>query len=253
MVPLEISVSGQAKIKRSAERCVLTIAVQSSGDNKQRVSSEVTRTSAELTKSFKALNPRTPDGAFAADAAITVFSVSSMSTRSWVPRRDTGDEDWEKPRQYEATSTFTVHFQHFDKMGEVLSTLFSREHVDIQSIHWKLTESTMEKLEISTRADAIKDAISKAEAYASIIGRKVAVCSVEDRSTSYRGYASQELGRYASVAQGAAADEKDEEEDGPMIPEPEDVEVTANVDVNFIGEDESSVHRWIEKAKGPRY
>ena len=131
MAPLKIKLNGYSVITRHAERAIVLVEVSSEGSSQETVSNDVTSTSNSLAKIFKDLASRSEDGSATPDAPITIFSMTSMSTRSWIPSVSRNSENAQLPRQYQATTMFKVIFRDFNKLGEVSATLFKTPHTTI--------------------------------------------------------------------------------------------------------------------------
>ncbi|KAJ6110975.1 hypothetical protein N7486_003210 [Penicillium sp. IBT 16267x] len=177
MPPLSIRVSGQATITRHPERAVLRISINASGDDKESVSTEGTRLFNELDALFKGLSPKTKYGMTTTDAPVTEFSSTILHIWTHEPPNN---ERNPASRVIYATSTFHVTFRDFAKLREIAKKLDAYPSVEVESIEWRLTESTEKALEYDARKQAMQNAIIKAEGYAEVIGRKVVTVEVDD-------------------------------------------------------------------------
>ncbi|MCJ1247500.1 hypothetical protein MMC30_004714 [Trapelia coarctata] len=228
MAPLEIKVTGSSTITRRAERCVLTLSVSSSGASQDIVSQEVKSTTNNIQDLFKQLAPTDEFGFLGGPAAITASSMTSLRTSSWIP------DDNNNARKYKADVRFEVIFKDFAKLGEVMGTLFTMAHVEIDDIEWRLTDATKAKLGSESRKAAIRDAKAKASDYAEVLGREVVAVEIEDGWARYGGGGSNGSGpkfttRMAHTASSANAG-------SGIALEPHDVELSASVQVKFVGE-----------------
>jgi len=227
MAPLEMIITGSSDIHHHAERGVLAITVSCSGLSQEEVSRSVTQTSNQLQRKFTALAPKTATGTAAADAAITVFSMTGLRTRSWM------SEDKERnkvpPCQYEATSDFEAIFRDFDALGEVAAELFVTPHVSIRSTTWRLTDETNAKLGAESRKAALRDAMQKAGDYAEVLGRSVVPVQITDGGEGINRGRTMQTARKSTTRDPQA-------QLGRLELEPEDIVLYVTVDVKFSTE-----------------
>lgn len=118
-------------------------------------------------------------------------------------------------------------FQDFAKLEEVLGTLFTMPHVEIDATEWRLTDATRATLSSELRKAAMRDAIAKARDYAEVLGRNVVAVEVLDGQESYRRETKHTV-RPADAASSAHAASW-------VALEPEDVELSGSVEVKFVG------------------
>ena len=228
MAPLEIHLSGESIISRHAERAVLSVEVSSEGISRETVSHDVTSTSNELIKMFKEIAPKSEDGKARPDAPVTIFSMTSSQTSTWVPTTSRNGETVQLPREFRASTSFTVIFRDFKKLGEVTGTLFKMPHTTIESTKYILTDQTKKDLRSESRKAALHDAIQKAQDYAEVLGKSAVVVEIKDQGYSSGGRTMQ-TARRASYSQSASF------VDGLSV-EPEDVELKSSVNVKFTAE-----------------
>ncbi len=228
MAPLEIIVAGDSVISRHAERAVLVVRVSSEGESQETVSKDVTSTSNKLIKTFKELAPRTEDGNATPDAPVTIFSMTSLRTSSWIPEPSRNNEFVQLPRQFEAITGFNVIFRNFEKLGEITGTLFTMPHATIESTEYILTDRTKEDLGSESRKAALRDAIQKAQDYAEVVGKSVVAVEITDQGYSSGGRTKQTARRNNYKASASYVD--------GLTVEPEDVEFKSAVSVKFVAE-----------------
>lgn len=228
MAPLEIILSGSSIISRHAERAVLVVRVSSKDTSQETVSKDVTSTSNKLVRTFKELAPKDEDGNATLDAPVTVFSMTSLHTRSWIPSITRNNENVQLPRQFEASTDLNVIFRDFGKLGEVTSTLFSMPHTTIEETEYILTDRTKENLESESRKAALRDAIQKATDYAEVVGKNVVAVEITDQGYSTGGRTKQTARRSNYNASASYVD--------GLSVEPQDVELRSSVKVKFVAE-----------------
>ena len=228
MASLEIRLNGTSVIARHAERAVLSVKVSSEGPSQDTVSNDVTSTSNNLAKKFKELAPQSEDGSTTADAPVTIFSMTSMRTSSWIPTISRNNENVQLPRQYQATTMFKVIFRNFNKLGEITGTLFKTPHTTIEGTEYILTDQTKEDLGSESRKAALRDAIRKAQDYADVVGKKVVAVEISEQSYSV-GIRTKQMARRNDTGSSVSY------VDGLTV-EPEDVELRSSVGVKFVAE-----------------
>lgn len=242
--PLEIHIQGTSQVQLPAEHGNLVIAVTSEGTLQTSVSEAVTQTSNYLQALFKQLSTKPSHSSNSPKAAsqeppVTIYSMTNLRTRSWQPPDYDPDRDYDSDgepwaRVHEASSYFEVTFQDFEKLAEVASSIFNMPNAEIRSASWSLTEETKKAAGISGREQAIKDAISKADDYARVLGRKVAATEVRENGTNLK--AVKRKGYAAMVPRrGVGADQRTMV-DGLDL-EPQNVEIIEKVHVRFVSID----------------
>lgn len=154
--------------------------------------------------------------------------MKALSTGSTAPR----DQEGKKlPREFTATTTFSVRFCDFDELGSFSSMLSTKENVSVQQILWELTDDTKASLGTESRVAAIKDATSQAKDYAEALSRgKVTATEVicgNGGVYSYPHYAGYHRMRRRRSAVGGGAGGED------LNFEAESVSFTCNVTVKY--------------------
>jgi hypothetical protein len=107
-------------------------------------------------------------GEAAPDAAITHWTMKTLSTSSNVP---TNREGMKLPREYTASTTFSVRFRDFTELGSFASMLATMENVSVREISWELTDATKAGLGTKSRIEAIKNANHQAMDYSEALAR----------------------------------------------------------------------------------
>ncbi|KAF7919066.1 uncharacterized protein EAE97_011782 [Botrytis byssoidea] len=224
--PLEIHIQGTSQVQLPAERGNLVVAVTSEGTSQTSVFEAVTQASNNLQALFKQLSTKPQHSSNSPEAAsqeppVTIYSMANLRTRSWQPPDyDSNGEPW--ARVHEASSHFEV------------TSIFIMPNAEIRSAAWSLTEETKKAAGILWREQAIKDAISKADDYARVLGREVAAAEVRDNGTNLK--AVKRKGYAAMVPRrGVGADQRTLV-DGLAL-EPQNVEIIEKVHVGFVSVD----------------
>jgi uncharacterized protein len=225
MAPLTIQLDGVSKTQWPAERCVLSITISSQDEFQANVSTEVKKTSNELQELFRQLSPKTDEGLPSPTAPVTIFSMTSLRTSTWIPKDRDGNP---LAAVHEAATTFTITFRDFSKLAEVTSALFTKPFVGIDGTDWRLTDQTRERASTETRKAALRDAIRKADEYADVLGVNAVVSEITDHGSS-------STGRTKQTARRAGKEMKWDGVEGLTIG-PEEVEVSYSVAVKFVAD-----------------
>lgn len=222
-------------MQRPAERGTLAIAVTSEGVSQEMVSEEVTQASNNLQALFKKLSTEPLYSTNSSQPAshepsVSTYSMTNLRTRSWQPSdRNAEGESW--PRLYEAFIHLEVTFRDFEKLAEVAGSIFVIPKVEIRSTTWSLTEETKKAAGVIGREEAIKDAISKAEDYARVLGRRVIAADVRDNGTNLK--AVKRKGYAAMVPRRGVGAEQESMVDGLAL-EPQNVKITEKAQIRFV-------------------
>lgn len=250
MIPqLKIHVNGSASVFRTAERGVLHIEVSSTTASQAEASSSVKTTTENIINTFRQFAPKTEDGLYPhASAGITAFSASAPETSTFIPRAKNGRELKTAPKEYTTTTTAEVVFRDMELLARLASELSAMENVSITHTEWRLTDDTHASIRREARVNAMRDAVQKAEDYASVVGREVVAFKVEDGPANvlHTGRTKQTARRAAPMAQQAprqawppsSTTQTDQgmTVEGPAL-EPATITVSARVDVHFVSKD----------------
>ncbi|KAE8355895.1 hypothetical protein BDV28DRAFT_16738 [Aspergillus coremiiformis] len=198
---LTIHTVGTSTLHRQAERAVITLDVSSDGNDQSTVSQDVTRTSSRLQSLLKAIAPKQESGDPTTDAPVTFWTMSSISTGSYIPWDH--DKEEHRARVYTARTNFEVKFRDFSKLGEFVSDVASDPFVSVRDIDWQLTDETKQQLGQENRKLAVWDALAKAKDYAGALNlsnpRPVEIDDVEGHaSPAPYAYAKRGLARQGS-------------------------------------------------------
>jgi uncharacterized protein YggE len=218
MESVKIAVQGTGSFFKQPERAIVTITVSQEHKKPQEATQTVVTLANALTSRLKALDTKE------ADAAITFWSSSSLSKYSYTPYHKDKPQD----PMHRVSMAFTIKFQNFAKLAEVVTEYAAQPFVNVGQINWKLTDETSSRMQTAVRTMAVKDAVTKAKDYAMALGFKdVRVVNLQDNS----GGGHQVM--YGSVGRSrrARADQA-EQEDIELTPE--DVELSAAVSCEFV-------------------
>ncbi|RYP68249.1 hypothetical protein DL771_006751 [Monosporascus sp. 5C6A] len=235
---LRIHTLGTSVLSRTAELAVVALEVSDTGITQSSVLQEVTRTSNNLQSMLEALAPGTSSGADHPDTstlippegvAITRWSMSSLSTGSYIPWDSQRVEEQQGKPVHTARTTFQITFCDFAKLGQVVSDLIKLPCVSVMSIDWRLTDATKQQMSKTSRKQAVENAVTKARDYADVL-RKTHVEALEVNDIDPGGYP-RPAAAYASntnrlLASGA-------HQDGALHFTPQSCDVQCSVKVLF--------------------
>ncbi|CAI7613070.1 unnamed protein product [Penicillium pancosmium] len=199
MAPLSVTVTGSSTITREAERGILRVSAKAEGPEKEPVSQAVTSASSELHRMFTELSPKTEVGAATADAPITVFSSTMLRTWHFDLKESKSEK---KTRVHNASSSYSVTFRNFAKLGEVIGQLMMHPHVSIDKVEWKLTDITIKSLHSESRKLAMQNAIEKANDYAGVVKQNVFAREINDSGYFSGAMAQQQQQQQQQVPRG---------------------------------------------------
>jgi uncharacterized protein YggE len=165
-VPFVLEVQGKAVIPHLAERAHVNLQIRSTGLDKAAVSKDVLTSVGVMESLLKALSAEDESAEAKASAALAHWSKTSLSATSHRPYTN---------GQYEATEYtsqigFDIRFQDFKALGRFGARITSLQHVELQSIDWKLTDATGNKFRSELRKQAASDAFRKARDYCEVFG-----------------------------------------------------------------------------------
>lgn len=165
--PYVITVTGTAAIPKKAERAVLEILVASSGEVKSRVTSEVTTTARQLRDSFERYSAT---GSDTSEPAIAHWNMTSLSTTFHLPRDQYHQEIPHATRIYDVNISFNVRVRDFSSLGTIAQHVANMPHTRLSNIEWVLTANTREAHNSELRDKATTNALQQAREYSAPLG-----------------------------------------------------------------------------------
>ena len=218
-----ITVQGQHTAYFPAERATLDFSVNHDGSQRSSVFTAATATSDILRGKITSIH---------SESTGPVTWWSSDSVRVW------GDRPWNNegkqlPTVYHAAIGFTAKFNEFDELSRFIEDVADLDGVTISQLEWTLTDARLRDVTADVQSKAVQDAVAKATVYAKAIGlssvKAIAVADPGMLSDSGRGVAEFGMERtsFAMKAMdvGGAAE---------LSLKPNDIEVSASVDVRFV-------------------
>ncbi|KAK2810566.1 hypothetical protein FQN50_002823 [Emmonsiellopsis sp. PD_5] len=233
--PLTICVTGRSTIIKSPERAVLRVSISTGSNDQTKASTTATKTAHEIqSKLNEHITTTTTTTAVPADTAastkpaneatsdspITHWSMSSISTHSYIPHDSTIPT-------HEARTSFSIKFRNFDTLASLSAELAVIPNVTIGAVEWALTDATVSSLAAENRVNAARDARERALDYARAFGYE-SVVPVEVRdSASGLPYTrtAREMRNKKAVGEQLRREK--------LAFCPEEVEMTSSVDVTF--------------------
>lgn len=215
MNEVTITVRGEHQTRVTPERATVHLSVGLDGPDRQRV---LDATGAAATPVRESLLQRSDAGTIVewSSAALTV-----RAERPWNP------EGKRLAPVFHATISFTATFTDFSELSLWINEVAVREGVSIGHVNWHLTPGTRASLEREVATEAIRVAVTRAEAYASALGRtEVSAVSIADQGLLHRGEAAAApMMRMAAMSDSAG---------GPAMEfEPEDIVLSATIEAQF--------------------
>jgi len=247
MTLLTISVKGTASIPRTAELAVLSIKISSQGPSQAQISTAATSTASALQAIFR--DHSSPDSSSSSSisnqpttpsspAAISNWTMSSMTTTSWYPTDTHGVASKEKTHR--ANLDFSVRVRDTAILGPLAAQLGVMDHVKIDHVAWILTRPTIEAHRSELRKMAAADAAQRARDYAEALGMGI-VKPVELVEEGAPGPSPMMQARYAAAAPmggslfGRGGGQTGaEEEVTHVVFRPEEIEMSAGVTCKFL-------------------
>lgn len=158
---LDITVVGHGAATYPPEQCTLALTVRTDGRTAESASEPAQQLVRELTRLVEPLY--NSDG-----GPIDRWSVDQVRHSRHRPFNHDGEK---LPYVYQAEASVEVQFSQLDLVDAFVYAASALEGVSIDHFDWDLTESSRTAHTLAVRELAVRDAVSKAEAYASSLGR----------------------------------------------------------------------------------
>ncbi|KAL1869087.1 hypothetical protein VTK73DRAFT_3365 [Phialemonium thermophilum] len=238
---LLINVNGKGSAFRTAERGYLRVNVASTGTDQLRAFQDAQNAVTAVTSLFRNLATKDEDGKPHANAAVTAFSVTPLSTTSYYQRDQHHRELQNLPKQHKVSASAEAIFRDMVKLADVSNELATMPDVSISGTEWRLTDATRTEVEREARLKAIGEAVQKAQDYAGVVGRHVVPVEINDQAVGGGGYLSgqsqihlmqQQMPSQPASGQGTAST-------GPAL-EPKTITFSAFVSAKFVSADDGS-------------
>ncbi|OZD02466.1 hypothetical protein CH275_17765 [Rhodococcus sp. 06-235-1A] len=158
---LDITVVGHGAATYPPEQCTLSLSVRADGRTAESASEPAQQLVRELTRLVEPLY--NSDG-----GPIDRWSVDQVRHSRNRPFNHDGEQ---LPYVYQAEASVEVQFSQLDLVDAFVYAASALEGVSIDHFAWDLTESSRTAHTLAVRELAVRDAVAKAEAYASSLGR----------------------------------------------------------------------------------
>jgi uncharacterized protein YggE len=159
MSDVVITVRGEQERRVAPERAVLQLSVRADGPDRGPVVDRVNAATAPIRDGLEA-HQRSGE--------VTEWSsgrVSVWSERPW------NNEGRQLPPVHHASADFSATFADFTALSWWLGETADADEVQVTAITWDLTPATRATVERDVASDAVRVAVTRAEAYAEAIGR----------------------------------------------------------------------------------
>ena len=232
----EIDVKGEVEILLPAERALLSVTVNTQGQDKAKVTDGVVTSARKVEATLRKICAQKENQT----AAVDYWSRTSLSEHSHVPYDN--ERKINLPREYQATVDFEVRLQRFNRLGPVIHELVAIEHVGTKAVEWVLTAETKEAQRSKLRTLAAKNALSKAQDYAKALGYDKVVAFEIKEAQQYTRSSSRKSGWAQSdgveTQSKNMADTEDWEDVGEQAFQytPEEVKMSQSVNAKFRAE-----------------
>lgn len=144
---MQITVTGAARVSLTPERATVHVTAGFEGEDRAQVVASTTALVTRLTEDVDRL--RAGD-----DAPVTWAAVLPMTTRSWVPYVEGGEQT---PR-FAASCELRVRFRDLAELSRAGVRWGEQEGVRLESVEWSLTDATAQDRRDELLRRAVQDA-----------------------------------------------------------------------------------------------
>lgn len=181
--PISVSLEGESSITIPANRAIISLRIYSEGPKQDKVADDVRNAADDILGTLRPLsqaapstqsplsqnltNNATTDRIDPGEPAIVDLSVTSFRSYSYQIPGSFLKSDTPK---YESSIEIEAEFRCFDALGSLLAQVSKTPLVNVQSLKWKLDDTTKRKLLVKCREQAMVDALAKVHAYVRPLG-----------------------------------------------------------------------------------
>lgn len=236
---LEIYVDGKGSSFRTAERGYVRLSISATSIDQAQAAHDAQSAIEKITTAIRALAIKTEDGRAHPDAAVTAFTVSPRSTESRFQRDKDNRQLPKQPKEHVVRASAEIIFRDMAKLAEVTNELATTPHVSVLETEWRVTDATYAELEREARLKAIRNAVHKAQDYASVVGREVIAVEIKDQPSppGHAMYPLQQMQRQTLAQQPASSVSAAVITEGLTL-EPKTITTSAYVQAKFVSKDE---------------
>jgi uncharacterized protein len=222
MTELTVTVRGSFDAHAAPERGTVSLVVAFQGSDKAQTYEQTKRAAAVVTTALAGIsNP--------AEGPVTWWA--SGRVRTW-PEKPWNKDGKQLALVHHALVGIEAKFRDFDAMSRFIDQVTAAPGVSVSGIEWALTDATKAELTGQVRREAVGDAVRRAGDYAAALGIAtltpiaVAEPGMLGGDVRFAGEAAMSYNAGRRVASAEAA--------SPLDLNPENVKVSAQVDVRFV-------------------
>ncbi|GAA1056823.1 SIMPL domain-containing protein [Agromyces luteolus] len=157
-MPTTIAVTGRAEERVEPELGAVSLAVSSSGPDRDRVLAAVGETHERLLAAIREL-----------DGAGALESWSAGQLRVW-SHRPWNEQGRQLPLVHQASAELEVVFRDLEALGAWVGPTSAASDVTVQGVEWRLTDASRSRVQEAAQRAAVADAVRKAAVYAEALG-----------------------------------------------------------------------------------
>ncbi len=218
MSDVTITVRGESEARLVPERATIRVTVRTEGPERASVVDTVMRLTAPVRDSIASLENA---------GSVVEWSSKRLSVRAERPWNNEGKR---LAPVYYASIDLTATFAEASDLSIWVSDISAREGVEVGWVDWHLTPQTRSRVEREVAAAAVGVAVSRAEAYATALGRS-AVTPLEIADAGLISHPDRSQSAPLMKTRGAAFSAADTSPG--MEYEPEEIVVAATVEGRF--------------------
>ena len=159
--PVVITVTGHGEATYPPERCTVSLTVQFDGPTAEDATTPAVETVHHLTEQITALFD-------SANGPVNWWSLYQVRHSR---RRPYNSDGIQLPYVYRAAAGIEVKFSQLDAIDAFVGSASNMDGVDVNNLRWALTTKNRDQHILEVRDVAVRDAMTKATAYASSVGR----------------------------------------------------------------------------------
>lgn len=157
-MPTIIAVTGRAEERVEPELGAVSLAVGTSGGERDAIMRSVAETHERLLEEVREL-----------DASGALESWSAGQLRVW-SHRPWNAEGRQLPLVHQANADVEVVFRDLAALGGWLGSVSGTPNVSVGGVEWRLTDGTRDRVQEAAQRGAVADAVRKAAVYAEALG-----------------------------------------------------------------------------------
>ncbi|WP_022884803.1 SIMPL domain-containing protein [Glaciibacter superstes] len=218
-----ITVQGTYSHYQPAERATVSLSVHHESEQRQSAFTATVAAADAVRAQITALHEGVA-------GHVTWWSSDQVQVWSAKPWNNDGKQ---LPLVHHSRVTFRVKFKDFDALAQWSESVAAVNGVAISGVVWALTDARKKELIDEVRTRAVQDAVAKASVYGASLGLgPVRAIAVADPGMLGDGGSSESAPQLMTYARSASIPDAGS---GPALSfKPEDIEMSATVDVRFV-------------------